>query len=106
MCDPDPAPVPWWLVPNVLALDAPAVAVAWQRFLGRQAGVAVPWAATAALAAAVWAVYLADRRLDARRGRLDADRHRAAARWPRAVAGAVGVAAGLALLAATRLPAG
>ena len=97
--------VPWWLVPNVLALDAPAVAVAWQRFLGGRAGAAVPWAASAALAAAAWAVYLADRRLDAARGRLDADRHRVAARWPGAFAAGAVLAAALALAAASQLPA-
>ncbi len=99
-----PAPAPWWLVPNLLALDAPAVAVVWQRFLAARSGVPVPWSATAALAAVVWCVYLADRYLDARRGAIDADRHRAAARYPRAFAGGSVLAACLAAVAAARLP--
>ncbi len=97
-------PVPWWLVPNLVALDAPLVAVVWQRFLAARAGVHLPWAATAALAAAVWCVYLADRWLDARRGALDADRHRAAARRPRAFAAGAVLAGGLAAVAAVELP--
>ncbi len=78
----DPPP-PWWALPNAAALDAPVVAVVWQRFLADRFGVSVPWAATAALAAAVWAVYLGDRWLDARRGARHTDRHLVAARYPR-----------------------
>lgn len=99
-----PAPVPWWLVPNVLALDAPLVAVVWQRFLTGRFGIAVPVAASVALAAVVWAVYLADRTLDARRGALDADRHQLAARRPHAFLVAFAVAIGTATVAALRLP--
>jgi hypothetical protein len=96
---------PWWLWPNVLALDAPAVAVTWQVFLASAAGVAVPLAAAAVLALVVWGVYLADRRLDAWRGAADSDRHRAAARRP--VAWSVAAVAALtsaAALAFTALP--
>ncbi len=102
---PESRRVPWWLVPNVLALDAPLVAAAWQRFLAARFAGALPVAATVTLAAAVWCVYLADRRLDARRGALDAERHRAAGRHPRAFAAAATCAAALALAAAARLPA-
>jgi hypothetical protein len=78
-----PAPaVPWWLWPNVLALDAPAVAVVWQRFLGRAFGVAVPPAATVSLGLVVWGVYLADRWWDARSGAAGRERHRFAAEHP------------------------
>ena len=101
-----PDPIPWWLVPNVLALDAPLVAVAWQRFLAGRFGVAVPAAAAVALAAVVWAVYLADRYLDARRGATDADRHHLAARYPLAFAGGFLLAVGAATVAAFRLPDG
>lgn len=96
---------PWWLVPNLLALDAPLVAAVWQRFLAARFAAAVPVAATVALAAAVWCVYLADRRLDAGRGALDAERHRAAARHPRGYALAAALAAAVALAAAAWLPA-
>ena len=83
---------PWWLWPNVLSLDAPAVAVTWQVFLASVAGVAVPLAASAVLALVVWAVYLADRWLDASRGANGSDRHRAAGRNPVAWAIAASIA--------------
>lgn len=54
--------VPWWLWPNVLSLDAPLVAVAWQRYFTH-----VSWGASVALFCAVWVVYITDRLLDARR---------------------------------------
>lgn len=95
---------PWWLVPNLLALDAPIVAVVWQRFLAGQFDAFVPVAATLALAASVWCIYLTDRCLDARRGVLDADRHRAAARWPLIFACAAALAGSLAAATAVQLP--
>jgi len=96
---------PWWLWPNVLALDAPAVAVTWQVFLASVAGVAVPLAAAAVLALVVWAVYLVDRGLDARRGADGSDRHRAAGRNPGAWIATSLVALGSAIaLALTALP--
>jgi len=101
----DPASPPWWLVPNLLALDAPAVAAVWQRFLAARFDTVVPWCATVALAAIVWCVYLADRRLDARRGDLDADRHRIAVRFPRAFAGLAIAGLVIAAAAVSRLPA-
>lgn len=80
--------VPWWLWPNVLALDAPAVAIVWHLFLAARLGVAVPPIATAILGLTVWGVYLADRWLDAHRGAGDlADRHRFAGRHPWLVGG-------------------
>lgn len=71
---------PWWLWPNLLALDAPAVAVTWQVFLASVAGVAVPTAASVVLGLVVWAAYLIDRSLDARRGAGGSERHRVAGR--------------------------
>jgi hypothetical protein len=103
---PQSSPSPWWLLPNRAALDAPLVAAVWQRFLAGRFGVTVPWAATAALTATVWGIYLADRWFDARRGDCPTDRHRTAARRPRLFAGGIAVAIGLAAAAATRLPAG
>jgi hypothetical protein len=90
---------PWWLWPNLLSLDAPAVAVTWQVFLASVAGVAVPLAASAVLALVVWAAYLIDRALDARRGANASERHRVAGRNPRLW----GVGAGGALVAAAVL---
>jgi hypothetical protein len=96
---------PWWLWPNVLALDAPAVAVSWQVFLASVAGVAVPLAASAVLALVVWAVYLVDRGLDASCGADGSDRHRAAGRNPVAwiVTSAVAIFSAT-VLALTTLP--
>jgi len=94
----------WWLVPNLLALDAPLVAVVWQRFLANQSAVVVAWTASVALAATVWCIYLADRWLDARRGAVDADRHRIAARWPMAFGILFVVAASTAAVFAIQLP--
>jgi hypothetical protein len=80
---------PWWLWPNVLALDAPAVAVVWQQFLGRAFGVAVPAAASVVLGLTVWGIYLADRWWDARGGTGTQARHAFAAANP----GMIGVSA-------------
>lgn len=77
---------PWWLWPNLLALDAPAVAVVWQVFLATIAGVAVPLAASVVLALVVWSAYLVDRASDGRRGADGAERHRIAGRYPAAYA--------------------
>lgn len=57
---------PWWLVPNLLALDAPVVAVVWLHAFARAFGTTVPWPVTAGLFVAVWSIYLADRLIDAR----------------------------------------
>ncbi len=96
---------PWWLWPNLLALDAPAVAVTWQVFLGSVAGIAVPLAASAELALMVWAAYLIDRSLDARRGITSSDRHRVAGRnWLAWLVVAGAAILGAAVVAFTALP--
>lgn len=57
---------PLWLLPNLLSLDAPLVAMAWLYVfahtwrLGYQ-----PWEAYAALGLTVWMIYVSDRLLDA-----------------------------------------
>ena len=58
---------PFWLWPNLLSLDAPLVAVLWQSFLAYRFSVPLPPAAPLVLGLTVWAVYLLDRLLDARR---------------------------------------
>lgn len=95
---------PWWLWPNLLALDAVAVAVTWQVFFASVAGVAVPVASVAVLGLAVWAAYLADRALDARRGSAPAARHRIAGHYSRAWAVATVLALVLAVLVGLTLP--
>src|SRR4051794_32867734 len=96
----DLTPAPWWALPNIAALDAPAGGGVWQRVLAGRVGAAVPGAAPAALAAAVWAVYLPAGWLDARRGDRTADRHRAAARRPGLFAAGAALAACLGAVAA------
>lgn len=106
--DPGPAPpAPWWLWPNLLALDAPAVAVVWQQALGAAFGVPVPPAATGTLFLAVWGIYLADRFLDAAPGRAPppGDRHAFARRHRGVIGWAAGVALTAAGLTAACLPA-
>jgi hypothetical protein len=58
---------PLWLWPNLLSLDAPLVAVLWQGFLAQGFSLPVRPAARLALGLTVWAIYLLDRLLDARR---------------------------------------
>jgi hypothetical protein len=104
-----PAPSPWWAWPTRLALDAPAVAVVWQRYLAGAYGVPVPAAASAALGLVVWGVYLADRWFDAAPDRPadPADRHRFARRHRRGfAAGAVSALIAAVGLAGVALPSG
>ena len=84
---------PWWVWPNLLALDAPLVAVVWQRFLAAAVGLALPAAPSVCLGLVVWGVYLLDRGLDARPGRPaeSADRHTFARRHRSALTAGGGV---------------
>ena len=60
-------PCPPWLWPNLLGLDAPAVAVAWQWLFARVFGVNLSPVFHLILGLSVWCVYLADRLYDASR---------------------------------------
>ncbi|MBA4189481.1 MAG: hypothetical protein C0467_15945 [Planctomycetaceae bacterium] len=84
--------MPWWLWPNVLALDAPTVAVIWQRFLADAFEVAVPVAASLVLGLVVWGIYLFDRMLDGVRSGQTQHRHRFAARHSKLVTTVAGLA--------------
>jgi hypothetical protein len=57
------SPLALW---HLLSLDAPTVAVLWTWFVARASGVSLPIASLGAMALAVWALYAADRLLDAR----------------------------------------
>lgn len=75
---PDQRSVPAWLWPNLLSLDAPLVAIAWELLAARCYGVSVALSTTLCLALAVWVIYVADRMLDASRSeqmRPEAARH-------------------------------
>jgi hypothetical protein len=68
-----------WMWPNLLSLDAPALAVVWQVLFARSFGAALDGAQIAVLAMYVWLVYVADRTLDGLRGTSlsqGAERHR------------------------------
>ena len=59
--------IPAWLWPNVLALDAPFVAIAWQEAFTRMMNSGITLPQRLLLFLAVWFVYIVDRWLDARR---------------------------------------
>lgn len=56
---------PLWLIPNLLSLDAPFVAVAWLYIFAKTWRVDyLPWGAYASLGLVVWLIYATDRLLD------------------------------------------
>lgn len=57
---------PWWLVPNLLSLDAPLVAVVWLGLFSAAFQVPVAAIEYLLLGIAVWVVYVVDRLVDAR----------------------------------------
>lgn len=57
-----------WLWFNLLSLDAPLVAILWQALFAHCFEAPIKGAAFAALAIAVWFIYVSDRLLDALRG--------------------------------------
>src|SRR3984885_4438795 len=66
------ASTPLWLWPNLLSLDAPLVAVLWQGFLAYQFSLPLRLVWRIELGLTVWAVYILDRLLDARKPLLNA----------------------------------
>lgn len=64
-----------WLWPNLLSLDAPLVAVAWQLLFTRCFHAGVNATATTLLMISVWLIYAADRVLDAWRAESRLPRH-------------------------------
>ena len=61
---------------HLLSLDAPTVAALWTVFVARAVRVELPWNVPVAMFAAVWAIYAADRLLDAGRQENLEARHR------------------------------
>lgn len=55
----------WWLLPHLLSLDAPLVAIVWQSVFGWTLGTAVRWPETLVLYLSVWIAYAGDRVFDA-----------------------------------------
>lgn len=65
----------FWMWPNLLSLDAPAVALVWQILFARCFQVPVDALASLLLVLTVWLIYAADHTLDAWKGRSTAPRH-------------------------------
>ena len=86
----------WWQIANLLSLDAPLVAVAWQALLQQVTGTMLLPAGRWALGLTVWAIYLADRLLDVRGGRSAprTARHEFTRRYWRWMAGLLAVVLG------------
>jgi hypothetical protein len=92
----------WWQWPTVLSLDAPAVAVVWQRLLAEPAAVHVAGPQAFVLGASVWLAYAADRwiegwRLDPARIRTQRHEFYQRRRWPVATCWLAVLAADLAV---------
>lgn len=66
---------PWYLFPNVLALDAPVVAIIWQHFLAKNFKIELSGIETAALFFTVWFIYLLDHFLDSKNNIYTTRRH-------------------------------
>ena len=90
---------------HLLSLDAPCVAALWTAFLTRQFHTHLPFAATLALALAVWVLYVADRVHDAAKGDLLQARHRFHLLYRHQLLLGAVLAGCVVLLLLTRLPA-
>ncbi len=60
----DALQIRWWLWPNVLSLDAPVVAVAWEILFARCLDASVRPLSLLTMALWVWLIYASDRTLD------------------------------------------
>ena len=98
---------PWWLLPNLLSLDAPIVALAWQYVLMVSFHTQTDWFGRAGLALAVWAIYLLDRLLDTRRPQesTEAARHRFTRRHRRTMWFLLGIAVAAGMASMINAPA-
>lgn len=98
---------PWWLLPNLLSLDAPIVALAWQYVLTVSFHTQTDWFGRAGLALAVWAIYLLDRLLDTRRPQesTEAARHRFTRRHRRTMWFLLGIAVAAGMASMINAPA-
>ncbi|MFD2256244.1 hypothetical protein ACFSSA_06135 [Luteolibacter algae] len=56
--------IPLWLWPNLLGLDSPLVAVAWQWLFAKSFGITLPDVFHLILGLSAWCIYLADRLYD------------------------------------------
>ena len=81
----------WWLWPTILSLDAPVVAVLWQRLIARSASAEAGAAEMFVLGCSVWLAYCADRWIEGWRlvpASIRTHRHHFHQRWRWPVAAA------------------
>ena len=108
-CD-EPAPsrsertFPLWIYPQILSLDAPAIAVVWEWFFAKCFHVPTSPAMLFATAACVWMIYAADHLLDVRNGAIYSARHAFVARHSRTFVTAAIVVFAAATAAAWQFP--
>ncbi len=98
---------PWWLWPNLLSLDAPLVALAWQEIFARALPVELGWTQRGLLAMCVWLAYCGDRLLDARQipeGPVESPRHAFARENSRTLIVVWGMGLVLAAILALQIP--
>ena len=72
---PNKESTPWWLFLNVLALDAPIVAIVWQHFLAENFKIEISITETASLFFTVWFIYLLDHLFDSQKEFYITQRH-------------------------------
>jgi hypothetical protein len=104
VADRSAANIPVWLYPQVLSLDAAAVAVCWQWLFAKSFQVAITPAILFVTGACVWMIYAADHLLDVRSGTLCTARHRFMARHRGGFLIAAAVVFTSAAVASTRFP--
>ena len=99
---------PWWLWPNLLSLDAPLVALAWQEIFARALlSLELDWMQRGLLAVCVWLAYCGDRLLDVRRlpeGPVESPRHAFARENSRTLIMVWGMGLVLAAILALQIP--
>jgi len=99
---------PWWLWPNLLSLDAPLVALAWQEIFARALlSWELDWMQRGLLAVCVWLAYCGDRLLDVRRlseGPVESARHAFAREYSRPLIIVWGMGLLLAAILALQIP--
>ena len=95
---------PLWIYPQILSLDAPAIAVAWQWMFAKTFHVLLNSAMLFVTAACVWMIYAADHLLDVRGGAIYSSRHRFMAQHSRALVGTALIVFAGAAMGARRFP--
>ena len=59
----------WWQWPHLMSLDAPLVALVWQRWWAHTVGITLPFSREWILGLSIWLIYLADRLADTADGK-------------------------------------